>query len=58
MMRLFSKSPKRRNTFMRATPVLGREQYSRKKWRPLKLDGTIASISFIFVLFGLLFTYS
>ena len=37
--------------------LVGRNQ-SRKKWQPLKLDGTIALISFIFVLTGLLFTYS
>ena len=37
--------------------LVGRNQ-SRKKWKPLKLDGTIALISFIFVLTGLLFTYS
>lgn len=58
MVRLFSKPPKRRNTFMRSTPVLGRESRPREGWRPLKLDGTIALISFVFVLIGLLFTYS
>jgi len=58
MVHLFSKPPKRRNTFMRSNPTLGIAQRSREGWRPLKLDGTIALISFVFVLFGLLFTYS
>lgn len=57
MVRLFSKAPKRRNTFMRP-PVLGATQRPREGWHPLKLDGTIALISFVFVLIGLLFTYS
>ncbi len=55
MVRLFSKPPKRRNTFMQP-PSVYRQQ--REGWRPLKLDGTIALISFIFLLLGLLFTYS
>ncbi len=57
MVRLFSKAPKRRNTFMQQTPIPGVHR-QREGWRKLKLDGTIALISFIFVLFGLLFTYS
>ena len=58
MVRLFSKPPKRRNTFMRANPALVADKRPREGWRPLKLDGTIALISFVFVLIGLLFTYS
>lgn len=56
MVHLFSKPPRRRNTFMQAPRPLPYRQP--EGWRPLKLDGTIALISFIFVLIGLLFTYS
>lgn len=58
MVNLFSKPPRRRNTFLQTSSPLGRTTRAREGWRPLKLDGTIALISFIFVLIGLLFTYS
>lgn len=57
MVHLFSKPPKRRNTFMQPNPVPGIRR-AREGARLLKLDGTIALISFAFVLIGLLFTYS
>ncbi len=60
MVRLFTKAPRKRNTFLKqanSSPILG---VSRKTdgWKPLRLDGPIALISFSFVLIGLLFTYS
>ena len=58
MVNLFSKPPKRRNNFVRTVPALQARQYTREKRHWLKLDGTIALISFAFVLIGLLFTYS
>lgn len=64
MTRLFKQAPVR-NNFTRSS--LGRKRdFSRpgnlrkkeNSWQPLKLDKRIAFISFAFVLFGLLFTYS
>lgn len=60
MPRLFTRAPRRRNTFMQTAnrPVLGVRPRTQGGWQPLKLDGTIAFISLAFVLIGLLFTYS
>ncbi len=65
MVKLFNKAPKRRNNFIKRTPNLykGRSEAfaSRRRqteWKPLRLDKRLAFITFAFVLFGLLFTYS
>lgn len=57
MVRLFNKAPRRRNTFLQRNPLPASHRKT-QGWKPLKLDGTIALISFSFVLIGLLFTYS
>ena len=56
MPHLFTKAPKRRNTFMQRTP--GVVRHTPGEWQPLKLDSVLLYISFAFVLIGLLFTYS
>ena len=70
MVRLFNKAPKRRNNFIRKAPAeyKGRGASFRPSgtkpaparggWKPLQLDKRIAFITFAFVLFGLIFTYS
>ena len=70
MVRLFNKAPKRRNNFIRKAPAEynGRgasfrpsgtkPDPARGGWKPLQLDKRIAFITFAFVLFGLIFTYS
>ena len=70
MVRLFNKAPKRRNNFIRKEPAeyKGRGASFRPSgtkpaparggWKPLQLDKRIAFITFAFVLFGLIFTYS
>lgn len=70
MVRLFNKAPKRRNNFIRKAPAEynGRGASFRPSgtkpaparggWKPLQLDKRIAFITFAFVLFGLIFTYS
>ncbi len=70
MGRLFNKAPKRRNNFIRKAPAEynGRGASFRPSgtkpaparggWKPLQLDKRIAFITFAFVLFGLIFTYS
>ena len=70
MVRLFNKAPKRRNNFIRKAPAeyKGRGASFRPSgtkpaparggWQPLQLDKRIAFITFAFVLFGLIFTYS
>ncbi len=60
MVKLFTKSPRKRNTFLKhaqAGSLAGSRRQS-QGWKPLRLDGPIAFISFTFVLIGLLFTYS
>ena len=60
MVRLFTKAPRKRNTFLKQapnSPVLGARRKT-NGWKSLRLDGPIAFISFSFVLVGLLFTYS
>ena len=57
MVRLFNKAPRRRNTFLQRSPMPA-SRHKTQGWKPLRLDGTIALISFSFVLIGLLFTYS
>ncbi len=57
MTRLFTKAPKRRNTFMQRTPGMVRPRTA-EGWQSLKLDNVLFYISFAFVLIGLLFTYS
>ena len=57
MVRLFNKAPRRRNTFLQRSPMPASHRKT-QGWKPLRLDGTIALISFSFVLIGLLFTYS
>ncbi len=58
MPRLFTKAPRRRNTFMQPSPLLASRSHQPAPWQPLKLDSTLAFISLAFVLIGLLFTYS
>ena len=70
MVRLFNKAPKRRNNFIRKAPAeyKGRGASFRPSGtkpaparggrQPLQLDKRIAFITFAFVLFGLIFTYS
>lgn len=68
MVRLFSKAPKRRNNFIKKSPVLyksrksdllpGKKGSAVSAWQPLRLDKRLAFITFAFVLFGLIFTYS
>ncbi len=65
MVRLFSKPPKRRNNFIKKSPALYKERGASFRpgsnpagWHPLRLDKRLAFITFAFVLFGLIFTYS
>ena len=64
MVILFNK-PKNRKSYLnsvsssRKTPTSSRKSRGKEPhWQPLKLDKRLAFISFAFVLFGLLFTYS
>ena len=64
MVKLFNKAPKRRNNFIKRSPTLYKgpsDSFSarrKEEWKPLRLDKRLAFITFAFVLFGLLFTYS
>ena len=58
MVQLFTKAPRKRNTFLQQAHYVPGRRKQTEDWRPLRLDGTIALISFSFVLIGLLFTYS
>ena len=65
MVTLFNKSPRSRNRFGRkstplrttATGRIGTRQPT-KGWRPMRLDKRLAGLAFIFMVVGLLFTYS
>lgn len=63
MVKLFSKSPKK-NAFARRPATLFKEPASRGAlrgndgWKPLKIDKKLAFITFAFICFGLIFTYS
>lgn len=61
MVKLFSKT--KRNTYARRKPALFREPAAHRlraeeTWQPLKIDRKLAIIIFIFICFGLIFTYS
>ena len=64
MVSLFNKAPRKRNNFIKKSPVLyGREngfapRGTETGWRWLQLDKRISFIAFALVLFGLIFTYS
>lgn len=64
MVKLFNKAPKRRNNFIKRSPTLYKGHSDsfaarrKEEWKPLRLDKRLAFITFAFVLFGLLFTYS
>ena len=64
MVTLFSKTSKRKNTFIKKnTPAYRRgtgfsARTKKDGWSPLKLDQSVAYVSFFFVLVGLIFTYS
>ncbi len=63
MVKLFNKAPKRRNNFIKR-PALYKDRSAafgarrQEGWKPLRLDRRLAFITFAFVLFGLIFTYS
>lgn len=62
MVKLFSKA-KKKNTFARRTPALFKQGAARgaregDKWKPLLIDKKLAFITFAFICFGLIFTYS
>lgn len=63
MVKLFSKA-KKKNTFSRRSPALFKEPAARarthkeKNWKPLQIDKKLAFITFAFICFGLIFTYS
>ena len=70
MVHLFNKAPKRRNNFIKKSSALKNKRRNNiftpapqnnaanADWRPLQLDKRLAFITFAFVLFGLIFTYS
>lgn len=63
MVKLFSKA-KKKNAFARRAPALFKEPAARGDrrgqdgWKPLKIDKKLAFITFAFICFGLIFTYS
>ena len=61
MVKLFSQT-KKKNAYARRRPALFKEPARRARaeeaWQPLKIDKRLAFITFIFICFGLIFTYS
>ncbi len=61
MVKLFSRTRKK-NAYSRRRPALFKEPARRVRadeaWQPLKVDRRLAFITFIFICFGLIFTYS